>query len=466
MSAIAKILLEQGHQVSGSDLHLSEITRKLEMLGATIYAGHRAENVEGATEVVVSSAIPPTNGELIAARERGIPVMQRAEMLARLMKNKRGIAVAGTHGKTTTTSMVALMLERNGLDPTVLIGGELNDFGGNAKLGRGQYVVAEADESDGSFLKLAPYYAVVTNVEPDHLDYYGTLDRIALAFERFLDQVAEAGLAVLGVDDPVVGELSVRYSRRYLSYALKAKAHYTARDIHLQQLGSSCRVFFQGRELGQLRLQVPGVHNISNALAAVALGREIGLEFEPLASALATFRGVQRRFETLALVNGIRVVDDYGHHPTEVQATLKAARNAASGRVICIFQPHRYTRTKYLYGAFGQAFGLADELIITDIYPAGEPPIEGVSAGLIVDAVERYQGKRPLYLRDREEILRLVMEMARPGDLVLTLGAGDIRSVGEALAEKYRRAASCEPRTAGSWEEEDNGAITNSRPTA
>lgn len=434
MSAIAKVLLEMGCQVSGSDLHASEATARLERLGAKVYIGHRAENLTGDETVIVSSAVPSGNVELLEAQRLGLAVLQRAEMLGRLMADRYSIAVAGTHGKTTTTSMIALILERAGLDPTVLIGGELNDIGGNAKLGRGPHLVAEADESDRSFLRLWPTLAVVTNIECDHLENYGSLDRIYEAFRSFARKVPRDGAAVICVDDPTARRLTGELDRRVITYSVREPADYQATDIVLNGTGSAFAVRRAGEELGRMELAVPGVHNVSDALAALAAGTEVGLDFPEIAAALASFTGAQRRFQTLGTSGGIRVVTDYGHHPTEVRATLAAARQVAGGRVICLFQPHRYTRTKFLEHEFGTAFTAADDVAITEIYSAGEQPIAGVSADLIVRSVERQTGRRPAYVPDKEDLVAYALEVARPGDIVLAMGAGDINRIGEQIA--------------------------------
>lgn len=433
MSAIAKVLLEMGYNISGSDLKPSSTIQRLESLGASTYIGHRRENLNAPDLLVVSSAIPEANVEVVAAREANIPIYTRGEILAELMNMKRGIAVAGSHGKTTTTSMISLVLEKNGLDPTFLIGGELNDIGGNAKLGTGEYLVAEADESDGSFLRLQPEIAVVTNIENDHLDYYGTVDKIVEAFAAFVAAVKKGGVAVLCRDSYLVEKIIPGVKGRVITYGIhQQEAHLTARDITPLDLGSRCRVYRGGRELGQLTLKVPGEHNVANSLAAVAVGLELGLSFSQIAEALETFRGVHRRFELLGEVAGIKVVDDYAHHPTEIRATLKAARAGIFNRIIVIFQPHRYTRTKFLKAEFGRAFTAADEVIVTDIYSAGEQPIPGITGETIAAEIGA-QGIRVKYIEEMAEIPRYLKGRLGRGDLVLTIGAGDVWKVGEEL---------------------------------
>lgn len=431
MSGLATVCLALGHRVSGSDLNQSVVTSRLESLGATCYTGHSAENVGDAGLVVVSSAIPADNPELLAARNREIPVMHRGQLLAVLMCGSKGIAVAGAHGKTTTTSMLALVLEKNNLDPTILIGGELTDIGGNAKLGRGQYLLTEADESDGSFLKLDPLVAVVTNVEDDHLDHYGTVENIIAAFSEFLSKMSPAGLAVLCGDDPVLQKIMSDCPAPVVTYGLSnPKVDYTVQNLIFSGFGSSAEVYHHGEYLGRLELVVPGRHNVLNALAAVAAGMWLGLSFDGIARALRCFRGAGRRFQLLGEVGGVRVVDDYAHHPSEIAATLAAARQTAPGRVVAVFQPHRYSRTALLKDRFGKAFSQADVIIISAIYGAGEKPIEGVTAWVIVEAIEAHEGRPVIYLATRGEIVDYLTTHTGPGDLVLVMGAGDIRNAG------------------------------------
>lgn len=438
MSALAQILLAQGAEVSGSDLAESAAVKRLRRQGARIYVGHRESHVEqeAPDTVVVSSAVPPDNPEAALARARGIPVLGRAEMLARLMQGRDGIAVSGTHGKTTTTSMIALVLERSGLDPTVAIGGELNDIGSNAKLGRGPHFVAEADESDGSFLFLKPRIAVVTNIDADHLEHYGTVEQIAQTFQQFVSRVPAGGLVVTCADDPLAAGLDSGPARR-TTYGLRAAADYTARDVRLEGMGSRCTVTERGAVLGQLSLQVPGVHNISNALAAVAVGRHLGLAFDSIAQALAAFRGARRRFEVLGEEQGILVVDDYAHHPTELRATLAAARQI-NRRIVAVFQPHRYTRTHFLMNDLAGSFQDADRVILTDIYAALEQPIPGVTVERLHREMKTAIGPKVDLVRDKSAIPGFLLAAARPGDLVLTLGAGDVRLIGEEFLSLLR----------------------------
>jgi len=441
MSGLAKCLLELGYRISGSDLLATETTKRLENCGAKIFTGHREENLDPRVDlVVVSSAIPKDNAELLKAAALGVPVIQRAEMLGRIMENQKGIAVAGAHGKTTTTSMISLMLEKNGYDPTVVVGGELNDIGGNAKLGQGEYLVAEADESDGSFLKLKQFITVVTNVEDDHLDYYGTREKIEEAFIEFVRNTHPAGFAVLCLDDPVLQRLvpGLKQEKRIITYGFNNDADFCAGEAELNGHATKAAVFWKGERLGEINLSVPGKHNLSNALAAVAVGINLGLGFEGIARSLQPFRGVQRRFQAIGEVGGIAIYDDYAHHPTELKTTLAAARTLKPRRIIAVFQPHRYTRTKLLAREFGSAFRQADVLIVNEVYSAGEKPIPGVSAKLIVDQIKQSTGQEAEYIPDKADIVKRLGEIVRPGDLVITMGAGNIWTAGVDL---YRRLA-------------------------
>jgi UDP-N-acetylmuramate--alanine ligase len=442
MSGIARILLELGYHISGSDLCTSEITKRLERLGAKIYAGHFEDNVSSeVSTVVVSSAIPQNNPEVVKAKRIGIPVIQRAEMLSRLMKRQKGIAVAGAHGKTTTSSMISLILEKSGYDPTIVLGGELNDIGGNAKLGKGKFIIAEADESDGSFLKLFPQITVVTNIEDDHLDYYGTREKIREAFYRFVLNTATDGFVVLCLDDPGVRELIPKLEGkvRMVKYGIMPGADYLARDIELDGFKISFLVEKNGETLGKIKLHVPGKHNVANALAAVAVGMECGLSFAETAASLTVYQGVHRRFEKIGEVAGVHIFDDYAHHPSELKATLQAARTVKPGRVVAIFQPHRFTRTKFLKEEFGTAFQDADVLIFTEIYAAGEQPLPGVSTNLIIEEIQKKTGQKVEYIADRQQIAPRLAEIVQAGDLLLTLGAGNIWTVGIELYDLLKK---------------------------
>ncbi len=439
MSGLARVLLDQGINVRGSDLNGTPVTERLRHLGATVYTGHCADNIGDAELVIVSTAIDPANPELRAATEKGVPVIHRADLLALLMDRRRGIAIAGAHGKTTTTAMLALVMEKCRLDPTILIGGELTNIGGNAKLGRGEYLVAEADESDKSFLKLKPYLAVVTNIEDDHLDHYGSMENIVAAFRRFLGGITPGGAAVLCFDDAVVREVSGACGERVITYAVEnPEADYILNDIRLTDDGSEAEVYYRGRRLGRLALSVPGRHNLANALAVVAAGRFIGVSFPEMASVLRSFEGAGRRYQMIGRVHGITVVDDYAHHPTEIDVTLKAARQVHPGRIITVFQPHRYSRTSLLHRRFGDCFVNTDVLIINDIYGAGEEPLPGVTAQLIVDAVASHNGLRPVFIGSRDKTVTYLAENLHRGDLVLTMGAGDVWKTGPELLNRLR----------------------------
>jgi len=439
MNGIAGIMLGLGYKVTGSDLKTTAVTERLEALGVTCYAGHAGENLGNADIVVASTAIPPTNVELVAAKERGLPVIHRGEMLAMLMDRQKGIAIAGAHGKTTTTSMISLVFEKNHLDPTIIIGGELTDIGGNAKLGKGEYLIAEADESDGSFLKLNPFIEIITNIEDDHLDYYKNVENIVAAFRKFVAKVPHDGLLIACLDNSRIRELLKEYDRPCLTYAIEQnEADYTLRNLRLDKNTTAGDVYYRGDFLGCLELTVPGRHNLSNALATVVAGRFIGLSFDRIAAALKKFKGAGRRFQCMGEVRGIKVVDDYAHHPSEIKATLNAARQMKIGRVVGVFQPHRYTRTSLLGERFGTAFSDADIIIISDIYSAGEQPINGVSAKNIVSAIEENEHREVIYLPTRQEIVNYLVETVRPGDLILTMGAGDIWNAGVELVNRLK----------------------------
>jgi UDP-N-acetylmuramate--alanine ligase len=437
MSGLAELLANLGYDVSGSDEKASDRMQHLARLGATVYEGHDPTHVGDADVVVVSSAIRPTNPEVLEAMRRQIPVIPRAELLAELMRLRFGIAVAGAHGKTTTTSMIALVLERAGLDPTAVIGGVLSAFGSNARLGQGEYLVAEADESDRSFLLLSPTIGVITNIDREHLESYDSFDGLLRAFAEFANKVPFYGAVVACVDDPHVAALLPRIRRRVLTYGLTAPdASLVATDVTLGPLASESVLRRRARSgerqrLGVLRLNVPGRHNVANALAAVAVGLELGLSFETIAEALAAFRGVDRRFQVCGEAAGVLVVDDYGHHPAEIEAVLAAARAGQRRRVLVAFQPHRYTRTRDLMDDFARVLSTADEVVLTDIYPAGEEPIPGITIERLVEEVRTARPAMPVHLVKRlEDVAPAVARLARSGDTVLTLGAGSIGSVG------------------------------------
>ncbi len=431
MSGIAELLLNLGYQVSGSDLKPSAITRRLASLGAKVYEGHAAENVGEANVVVISSAVRGDNVEVLEAKRRQIPVIPRAEMLAELMRLKYSVAIAGAHGKTSTTSMVATVLAHAGRDPTVVIGGRLAALGSNARLGRGEFIVAEADESDGSFLKLSPTLAVVTSIDREHLDHYADLAEIQDAFVAFVNKVPFYGAAVLCLDDPNVQAIIPRVTRRIISYGTSSQADLVASQIACEGFASSYTLRFQGMPLGRLRINAPGRHGVLNSLAAAAIGLELEIPVERIAEALAAFQNADRRFQIKGERDGVLVVDDYGHHPTEIQATLSAVRSACERRVVAVFQPHRYTRVRALEEEFARAFYHADVLIVLPVYAAGEDPIPGVCAEKLVGLIKKHGHRDVSYAADFREAGLLLREKTRAGDLLITLGAGDVYKVGE-----------------------------------
>jgi len=436
MSGIAEVLLNLGYQVSGSDLRESDITRRLESLGGRIAYGHDPENLGDADVVVTSTAVRTNNPEVLEAQRRLIPVIPRAEMLAELMRMKYGIAVAGTHGKTTTTSMVATVLSHGGIDPTAVIGGKLDSLGSNAKLGQGKFLVAEADESDGSFLHLSPTIAVVTNIDADHLDYYsGGLDQIKDTFVNFINKVPFYGLAVLCLDDANIQEIIPRVKKRFITYGLQNQADYQAVNIEHGEGRTAFDVVCREETLGRISFRMPGRHNVLNALATVAVAMELGLDFPVIAEGFKDFGGVQRRFQIKYDQYGIMVVDDYGHHPAEIKATLAAARSGWKRRVVAVFQPHRYSRTKFLMDEFATAFYQSDYLLVTDIYPAGEDPIPGVDAETLTAGIVGHGHKNAHYVADRDLLLAHLVAAVKEGDIVITLGAGDVWKVGESLIQ-------------------------------
>jgi len=429
MSGLAEILRTLGFDVSGSDLRDGETTRRLQRLGVQVHLGHRSANVHGADVVVYSSAIRSDNPEIVEAGNLGIPVITRAELLAELMRVKYGVAIAGSHGKTTTTSLVATVLRAAGFDPTVVVGGRMAAFGSNARLGEGDLLVAEADESDGSFLRLTPTIAAVTNIDPEHLDFYGSYDALKDAFVTFIEKVPFYGLAVLCLDHPHVQELLPRIKRRHTTYGLSPQADYSARGLSYAGVHTHFTAYRRGEPLGEFSVRMPGQHNVLNCLAAVAIADELEVPLDVIKDALATFHGVARRFSIVGEANGVTLIDDYGHHPAEIVATLDAARRVFQRRVLVAFQPHRYTRTQLLFDEFTRAFNEADELWIADIYPAGETPIEGVDASRLAEAIARHGHHAVRYLSDRAELAAALARSAEPGDAVIALGAGDINKV-------------------------------------
>jgi UDP-N-acetylmuramate--alanine ligase len=447
MSGIAEVLVNLGYPVSGSDLAANQATRRLRKLGAKVQRGHRPENVRDADVVVVSSAVREDNPEIVEARRRKIPVIPRAEMLAELMRMKYGVAVAGAHGKTTTTGMVAEVLTAGGMDPTVVIGGRVGALRSGAKLGRGEILVAEADESDGSFLRMKPTIAVVTNIDREHLDHYADLAAIQDAFVRFLAQVPFYGAAVVCLDEPNLRAILPRVDRKVIGYGLGSDAMLTASDVEVKGSTVSYVARLRNTVLGPVKLAVPGRHSVYNSLAAVAVGLELDVPFATIARALGRFRGVDRRFQFKGRAHGALVVDDYAHHPTEIQATLAAAREGFGVRTLVVFQPHRYTRTKALLEDFGRAFFLADRIVVCDVYAAGEAPIPGIDGAAVAAALVRHGHPSVAHASTLDEAARLVREMIRPGDLVLTLGAGNVWQVGEDLVRSSAPKPKRRPRS-------------------
>ncbi|MBW2688334.1 MAG: UDP-N-acetylmuramate--L-alanine ligase [Deltaproteobacteria bacterium] len=435
MSGIAEVLINLGYQVSGSDLKESDITRRLASLGGTVAYGHRAENVAEVDVVVTSTAVNQNNPEVQEAHRRKIPVIPRAEMLAELMRMKHGIAIAGTHGKTTTTSMVATILSHGGIDPTVVIGGRLDSIGSNAKLGQGEFLVAEADESDGSFLKLSPTIAVVTNVDEDHLDYYQDLDEIRSTFIDFINKVPFYGLVILCLDDENLQGMIPEVKKRLITYGLTSQADFQASEIEHQADRTSFLVSYRGEALGQLSIRMPGRHNVLNALAAVAVGMELDMPFDSIAEGFHDFGGVQRRFQVKGEAQGIMVVDDYGHHPVEIKATLAAARSGWDRRVVAVFQPHRYSRTEALFDDFLTAFYQADHVAVMDVYAAGEEPRPEVSAEKLAEGISGHGHKSCCYTGNTAATVEHLQAILQPGDIVITLGAGNVYQVGVDLLQ-------------------------------
>jgi UDP-N-acetylmuramate--alanine ligase len=451
MSGIAEVLLNLGYRVSGSDLRSSGVTLRLAGLGAAVFEGHRAENIAGAEVVVTSSAIAAENPEVVEAHKLHVPVIQRAEMLAELMRLKYGIAIAGMHGKTTTTSMVAAVLAGGGLDPTVVVGGRVDAMGSNARLGKSQYLVAEADESDRSFLKLSPILSVVTNIDREHMDCYRNMRDVKKTFLEFMDRVPFYGMVVACNDDPILRRLLPEVQRRIVTYGTKRGSDFlikletssVADGVSKNVPGdgqplSRFRVSYRKKELGEFTLHVPGVHNILNATAAIAVGVGLDVGVEAIRAGLDQFRGVDRRFQLRGRAAGVRVIDDYGHHPTEIRATLAAARQCGFRKVHVVFQPHRYTRTRDLIEEFTLAFGDADSLFVLDIYAASEKPIEGVSGEALAGSIREKGGRSVEYVSSFAEAVSAAVAVAEAGDMILTLGAGSVSQLGPMIVEKLR----------------------------
>ncbi|MEO6724972.1 MAG: UDP-N-acetylmuramate--L-alanine ligase [Blastocatellia bacterium] len=453
MSGIAEVLLNLGYRVSGSDAKRSSITDRLETLGASVFEGHAATNIAGAQVVVTSTAVRADNPEVVEAMRNQIPVIPRAEMLAELMRLKYGIAIAGSHGKTTTTSMAATMLDRAGLDPTIVVGGRVNTLGSNARLGHGDFMLVEADESDRSFLKLSPTIAVVTNIDLEHLDFYSGIEDIRDCFVKFVNKVPFYGSVIICLDDSNIQMIIPQITRRVITYGMRAQAEISASDVQVSRdtFGSEFTVRHKGEELGRIKLNVPGAHNVCNALAVVAVGLELQIDFAKIAEGLEAFAGAGRRFEVKGLIqsilpaglpagsndrNGILVVDDYGHHPTEIRATLAAAKTSGR-RLVVLFQPHRYTRTAALHEEFARSFYDADTVLLTDIYAASEDPIPGVTSAALAEEIEKFGHRNVRYIGAVENGKQALLDTVQPGDLVLTLGAGSVWRAGEEFLEAH-----------------------------
>ncbi len=439
MSGIAELLLNLGYKVSGSDLKASDITEHLKTLGGIIFVGHHPDHISDADVVVTSSAVQHDNPEVLAAKQASIPVIPRAEMLAELMRLKYSIAIAGAHGKTTTTSIVASVLAQGGLDPTVVIGGKLKSVGTNAVLGQGDFIVAEADESDGSFLKYSPTIAVVTNIDREHLDFYQDLDAIKSVFLDFIDRIPFYGLAVLCLDNESIQDLIPEIKKRYTTYGMSAQADFQIKDVEFEKRRSRFSIHKEGQKLGNITLNLPGIHNVYNATASIAVGIELDVPFAAIQTALETLEGVQRRLEIKGEVNGITVVDDYGHHPTEIKITLEAVEKCwPDSRKVVVFQPHRYSRTQALFDDFTRSFYQSDVLLVLPIYAAGEKRIEGLSGQDLCEGIKAHGHKEVFCATDMKKALVYLKKNLKPGDMLLTLGAGDVWKVGVELLKSFK----------------------------
>jgi UDP-N-acetylmuramate--alanine ligase len=439
MSGIAEILLDQGFEVSGSDKSLTEITDRLAQLGAKVYEGHSPKNLEEVDVLVYSSAVTTDNPEVAAALERNIPIIKRSEMLAETMRMKYGIGIAGTHGKTTTTSMVGLTLTEGGIDPTIIVGGKLSGLGGtNARLGNGEFIVVEADEFDRTFLKLTPVVAALTTLESEHLDTYKDLDDIKTAFTEFANKVPFYGFVVLCLDEPALLEIIPQINKKIITYGTTPHANVRAINISHSEFSSEFTVKYQNEVLGKIKLNVPGLHNVKNALVAITIAKELGIDFPVIKTALEKFSGVYRRFE-IKYNKGILVVDDYAHHPTETTATLSGIRAGWNRRVVVVFQPHLYSRTRDFYQEFGRSFLNSDVFICTDVYPAREAPIKGITGKLISDITQKFGHKNVHYISDKSDIPKFLMKTVKTDDIIVTMGAGDIWKYGERFVELFRK---------------------------
>lgn len=439
MSGIAEVMLNLGYPVSGSDLKASNVTRRLKKKGARIFYGHGRKNVEDADVVVVSSAINKNNPEILAAQTKKIPIIQRAEMLAELMRfSKYGIAVAGTHGKTTTTSLVASVLYEGGYDPTMIIGGKVNSIRANARLGKGDFMVAEADESDGSFLKLSPSIAVITGIDREHMDYYQNFSEVIKTYLTFANKVPFYGAVICCVDHPTVKRLIPKIDKRVITYGFSEEAELNARNLVSKGIQMSYDLFIEGEKRERIILNLAGNHNVLNSLVAIAIALEVGIPLKKVQKALKNFKGIQRRCDVLLNNRSITIIDDYGHHPEEIKVTISAVRQAFNGRLITLFQPHRYTRTHDLFSEFMESFDETNVLLMTDIYSAGETPINGVNAKKLAQAIEENRKRDVFYIPKNKKIVDEVLKFIQPGDVLLSLGAGDVTHIGRECAKRLK----------------------------
>ena len=435
MSSLALILLERGFQVSGSDLKPNRLTQKIKEKGGEVFFGHRPLNLPATADLVVySSSIDETNPEIIKTRQTGIPLLHRSDIVAELLNQKTGVAVTGAHGKTTTTALSAVLLTKAGLDPTVIVGGEVDFLGGNWRNGNSDFVVCEADESDGTFLKLKPTYAILTNIDQEHLDYYGTMSKVVEANKTFMENIKAGGCLITSYNDPNIRRLLDKYKRKFITYGFSKDADIYPKNIKMDKLHTSFEVMVKNEKLGTFELNIPGEHNVGNSLAVVALGLELGIDKGVIRDALSVYKGTMRRFQIKGTIDDVMIIEDYAHHPTEIMATILACRNWPGRRLVGIFQPHRYTRTKFLKKEFGKSFLGLDELILTDIYSASEKPIDGVSTKIIYDEIQK-NGQGNAHLFKKEQILPYLLKTLKPKDIVLVLGAGDIGELSDELVK-------------------------------